>query len=62
VREELEACSWAEHYPSSHQVVKNTFKFMGNAATLSKESNIKSSQLQGERGEALPQRSHASVM
>lgn len=35
---------------------------MGNAATLSKESNIKSSQLQRERGETRPQRSHESLM
>lgn len=42
--------------PATTRSLKSAFRFMGNPATLSKENNIKSSQLQGERVDALPQK------
>lgn len=42
--------------PATTRSLKSAFRFMGNPATLSKENNIKSSQLQGERVAARPQK------
>lgn len=42
--------------PATTRSLKSAFRFMGNPATLSKENNIKSSQLQGERVAAQPQK------
>lgn len=42
--------------PAATRSLKSAFRFMGNPATLSKENNIKSSQLQGERVATQPQK------